>query len=56
MQLFLTAIMLILALGYASWRIYDALRANGNPCKDCELKKNCKKFGDIKDNSYLCNR
>jgi len=56
MQLFLTAIILILALGYASWRIYDALRANGNPCKDCKLKKNCKKFGDIKDNSYLCNR
>jgi hypothetical protein len=48
MQLFLTAVILILALTYASWRIYDAFRANGDPCKGCELKKNCKKFGQSK--------
>ena len=48
MQLILTAIILFLALGYAFWRIYDAFRADGDPCKGCELKKNCKKFGQSK--------
>ena len=48
MQFFLTIIILLAAMGYAFWRIYDALRADGAPCKDCELKKNCKKFGQSK--------
>ena len=48
MQFILTAIIIFGALGYASWRIYDALRADGDPCKCCELKKNCKKFGQSK--------
>jgi hypothetical protein len=56
MQFLLTAVILFCALCYAFWRIYDAFRNSEGPCKDCELKKNCKKFGDIKDNSYLCNR
>ncbi len=56
MQIIITAIILFCAVSYASWRIYDAIRDGGDPCKGCELKKNCKKFGDIKDNSYLCTR
>ena len=56
MQFLLTAIIVLGALGYAFWRIYDAVRDGGDPCKGCELKKNCKKFGSIKDNSYLCIR
>ena len=48
MQVFLTAIIVLGALGYASWRIYDAFRADGDPCKGCEMKKNCKKFGQSK--------
>ena len=56
MQLILTAIILFGALSYAFWRIYDVFHDVDGPCKACELKKNCKKFGDIKDNSYLCNR
>ena len=56
MQLILTAIILFGALSYAFWRIYDVFHDVDGPCKACELKKNCKKFGDIKDNSYLCTR
>ena len=56
MQFLLTAIIVLGALGYAFWRIYDAVRDGGDPCKGCELKKNCKKFGSVKDNSYLCIR
>ena len=48
MQYFLTAIILLAALIYAFWRVYDAFRGNGDPCKGCELKKNCKKFGQSK--------
>jgi hypothetical protein len=48
MQFVLTAIILIGAIGYALWRVYDALNGNGDPCKTCEIKKNCKKFGQSK--------
>ena len=48
MQIIITVIILLTALGYASWRIYDAFRSDGDPCKGCELKKNCKKFGQSK--------
>ena len=44
MQIILTILMIMGAVGYAAWRCYDALREGGDPCKDCELKKNCKKF------------
>ena len=48
MQSIITVIILIVAFGYASWRIYDAMRDGSDPCKDCDLKKNCKKFGQSK--------
>jgi len=48
MQYLITAIILFCALGYALWRIYKAFRDKESPCKDCELKKNCKKFGQSK--------
>ena len=56
MQLILTAIILFGALSYAIWRIYDVFHDVDGPCKACKLKKKKKKFGDIKDNSYLCKR
>ena len=49
-------VVLVFAVGYAGWRFYDAVRKGGDPCCNCELKKNCKKFGSVKDNSYLCTR
>jgi hypothetical protein len=55
-QILITVIIIFAALGYAAWRVYDAFRAGGDPCKDCDLKKNCKKFGKVQDNSYLCTR
>ena len=56
MQYILTAIIILGAVGYTAWRCYDNFREGGDPCRDCELKKNCKKFGSVKDNSYLCTR
>ena len=56
MQFILTAIIILGAVGYAAWRCYDNFREGGEPCRNCELKKNCKKFGSVKDNSYLCTR
>ena len=56
MQAVITSIVIICALIYAFWRIYEAFRNGGDPCKECELKKNCKKFGGIKGNYYLCTR
>jgi len=56
MQFILTAIIILGAVAYAAWRCYDNFREGGAPCRDCELKKNCKKFGSVKDNSYLCTR
>jgi hypothetical protein len=50
MQAVITSIVIICALIYAFWRIYEAFRDGGDPCKGCELKKNCKKFGGIKGN------
>ena len=55
-QILITAIILFAAFGYAAWRLYNTVRKGGDPCKDCELKKNCKKFGGVQDNSYLCTR
>lgn len=35
-QYIIVAVMLALAVGYAAWRIYRALRAAGDPCYGCE--------------------
>ena len=48
MQIILTAIIILGALGYAFWRLFTVFRDNGDPCKGCELKKSCKKFGQSK--------
>ena len=50
LQFFITFLVLFGASGYASWRVYEAFRNGEAPCKGCELKKNCKKFGSIKEN------
>jgi hypothetical protein len=49
MQFWATVIIVFLAMGYASWRIYEALKPDGDPCKGCQLKKNCQKFGHSKE-------
>ncbi|MBO5627078.1 MAG: FeoB-associated Cys-rich membrane protein [Prevotella sp.] len=36
MQYVIVAALLALAVGYAAWRIYRALRAAGDPCYGCE--------------------
>jgi hypothetical protein len=48
-QTILTAIVLLLALSFAVWRIFRAFRGDSDPCSCCELKKNCKKFGQSKE-------
>ena len=42
-QLLITGAIIVGAVGYAAWRFYDAVREGGDPCRDCELKKNCQK-------------
>ncbi len=49
LQIIMTVIILFAAAGYAAWRVYQALRKDGDPCSGCELKKNCKKFGNIRE-------
>ena len=48
MQIYLVFVIIVLATIYAGWRIYEAVKPGGDPCKGCELKKNCKKFGQSK--------
>ena len=49
MQVVITSLIVIAAVGYATWRVYQALRPDGDPCQHCELKKNCKKFCQYKE-------
>ena len=39
------------ALCYVVGRLYRTINGKSTPCCDCELKKNCKKFGSVRDNS-----
>ena len=48
MQILIVFTVIFLAVIYAGWRIYGALKPDEEPCKGCELKKNCKKFGQSK--------
>jgi hypothetical protein len=48
-QFYITFCAIFLAIGYAVWRIYRVVRGDADPCSDCELKKNCKKFGQSKE-------
>ena len=50
MQAFITFLIVFGAVIYASWRVYGGFRNDEEPCKGCEMKKNCKKFGSIKGN------
>lgn len=49
MQTTLVFIIIIAAVAYASVRIISVLKGHTDPCKDCELKKNCQKFGRSKE-------
>ena len=42
-QIYITVVVIVGAVGYALWRIYDNIRDGGDPCRDCEMKKNCQK-------------
>ncbi|MBQ8656345.1 MAG: FeoB-associated Cys-rich membrane protein [Prevotella sp.] len=35
MQYLITAVILLMAFGYAAWRIYKSLHSSGNPCDGC---------------------
>jgi hypothetical protein len=48
MQVVLSVIIVLCAVGYASWRVYQVFRKDGDPCDGCKLKKNCQKFGGYK--------
>ena len=43
MQQAIVIIILILAVGYAVWRIYKALTSDDNGCEGCALAENCMK-------------
>jgi hypothetical protein len=43
-----TTVILLLAVVYAFRRTAKVLRGDSSPCTGCELKKNCKKFGQSK--------
>ncbi len=55
MQIIVVKIIVTAAIAFAAWRMYDTLRHRDDPCRHCELKKNCKKFCQSKEKSYLCN-
>ena len=40
---------LLIAVGYTGWSIWRVLSGRNDPCRGCELKKNCKKFCDYKE-------
>ena len=45
MQTILVILVLFLAVGYVFLRIFRIVKGTADPCEGCELKKNCKKFG-----------
>ena len=45
LQLLVVAAAVALSAGYACRLARQALRDREGPCADCQLKKNCKKFG-----------
>jgi len=49
MQSIITIVIILIALGYAGWRIYRIVKGHGDPCEGCQLKKNCKKFCQSKN-------
>jgi hypothetical protein len=48
LQILLTALVLVAALGFAGRYVWRTFRGQNDPCNGCELKKNCKKFGRSK--------
>jgi uncharacterized protein (UPF0179 family) len=48
MQSIITIAIILMALAYTGWRIYRVAKGSADPCEDCQLKKNCKKFGEYK--------
>jgi hypothetical protein len=48
-DLFLVIAIVTGAVCYAVWHIYEVLKPDGDPCRNCELKKNCKKFCQSKE-------
>ncbi len=53
MQLLLVIIILVVAVGYAAWRIYRSMTAPPDPCAGCDgcalKKKNDRKFCQSKE-------
>ena len=49
MQQTLVILILLGCLCYAAWRVWQVLKQKNDPCCGCELKKNCKKFCDLKE-------
>ena len=48
-QFYFVIVIILMAIGYAGWRIFEVLKPGGDPCQNCEMKKNCKKFGQSKE-------
>ena len=48
-QLYITVVVIVGAVGYALWRIYNSLHNDKDPCCGCEMKKKCKKFCQSKE-------
>ena len=42
-QYIIVAAILLLAVGYASWRVYVNIRHANDPCYGCTLKDHCTK-------------
>jgi hypothetical protein len=49
MQFALVVFIVLLCLFFVFWRIFQLLNRKKDICCDCELKKNCKKFCDLKE-------
>ncbi len=39
----IVAVVLMMAVAYAAWRVYRVICGKNNPCERCHRKANCKK-------------
>lgn len=55
-QTWAVAAILVGAIGYATWRVYQALTDEPEACKGCVLAKNCKKKRKNPENIWQCRK
>jgi hypothetical protein len=55
-QMYVVIVILALAVGYASYRVYKALTAENEACQGCALAKNCTQKRKNRKNIWQCRK